>query len=113
MWQAYSGEHVLDASLAFLRVFDFQRCALSSTSSAAFSWIHGPPLFDAAVTPPSAPPLEFSDDVIAASAEAAAAAKKWCESVSFLADIDVRRLRLRPMLVVREEEVCVGLFLLL
>ena len=78
---------------------------LSSSSSAAYSWIHGLPLFDTAVSPPSSIPKVFSEDVAEAILETAAAANQWFESVSFLADIDVRRLRLRPMVIVNGEEV--------
>ncbi len=82
-----------------------QRCVLSSTSSAAYSWIHGLPLFDTSVSIPSSIPREFCQDAAATAAEAAAVASQWTESVSFIADIDVRRLRLRPMVIVQGEEV--------
>jgi hypothetical protein len=82
-----------------------QRCVLSSSSTTAYSWIDGPPLFDAPVPPPSSAPRQFPDDAAAAAAVAAAAALQWTDSVSFIADIDVRRLRLRPMAAVQGEEV--------
>jgi hypothetical protein len=69
--------------------------------------MHGLPLFDSPCPPPSAQSREFPDDAAAAAAAAAEASAHWTESVSFIADIDVRRLRLRPMTATQEGEVCV------
>jgi hypothetical protein len=65
----------------------------------------GLPLFDHAVSIPSSLPREFPQDAAATAAAAAAAASQWTESVSFLADIEVKRLRLRPMCTSLGEEV--------
>lgn len=50
-------------------------------------------------------PREFPKDAAATTAAAAASASEWTESVSFIADIGVRRLRLRPMTIAQGEEV--------
>jgi hypothetical protein len=78
---------------------------LSSSTSTAYSWIHGLPLFDTAIPPPSVSPREFPQDAAEAAAAAAAAAAAWIDSVSLIAQIDVMRLRVRPMTIAQGGQV--------